>query len=56
MTQVSKPISLELTDDELDAVSGGEPSNMTQLSTASQQMQYMMSVMDSVIKNIGNGK
>jgi hypothetical protein len=60
LTQVGKPISPKLnvfegralTDDELDAVSGGD-SDMTRLSTAAQQMQYMMSVVDSVIKNIG---
>ena len=58
MTQVSKPISPKLnvlegqalTDDELDAVSGGFY-GLTQL--ASQQMTYMMNVADTVIKNIG---
>jgi hypothetical protein len=60
VTQVSKPISPKLnvfeghalTDDELDAVSGGD-SDMTRLSTAAQQMQCMISAVDSVIKNIG---
>jgi hypothetical protein len=56
MTQVSKPKQnvfedLALTDDELDAVSGGYW-GMTQLATASQQMTFMMSAVDNVIKNI----
>ena len=54
MTQVSKPKqnALEghaLTDDELDAVSGG----FWGLQQTSQQMTYMMNVADTVIKNIG---
>ena len=59
MTQVSKPKQNvfeghALTDDELDAVSGGDRANsdMTALATASLQMQYMMSACDNVIKNI----
>ena len=65
MTQFSKPISPKLnvfeghalTDDELDAVSGGDRANsdMTALSTASQQMSFMMSACDNVIKTIGDG-
>jgi hypothetical protein len=65
MTQVSKPISPKLnvfeghalTDDELDTVSGGDQnaSDMTALSTASQQMSFMMSACDNVIKTIGDG-
>jgi hypothetical protein len=60
MTQVSKPKQNvfedhALTDDELDAVSGGAPSDMTALSAASQQMTFMMSACDNVIKTIGDG-
>jgi hypothetical protein len=58
MTQVSPKLNVfeghALTDDELDAVSGGYW-GMTQLATASQQMTYMMSACDTVIKTIGDG-
>jgi hypothetical protein len=59
MTQVNKPKQNvfedhALTDDELDAVSGGEPGDMTRLQTASQQMTFMMSAADNVIRNIGS--
>jgi len=40
-----------LEDDELAAVSGGD----TALETASQQMSFMMSAVDNVIKSIGEG-
>ena len=60
MSQISKPISSEqvsfsgqvLEDSELAAVSGGD---MAELQTASQQMSFMMSAVDNVIKNIGDG-
>jgi hypothetical protein len=59
MSQISKPInsaqvlfsSQVLEDSELAAVSGGA----TALETASQQMSFMMSAADNVIKTIGEG-
>jgi hypothetical protein len=58
MTQVSKPISLELTvlqgralkDDELDAVSGGYWA-MSDVKAESQIQQYLSSAVSDVIKN-----
>jgi hypothetical protein len=59
MSQISKPINSEqvsfsgqvLGDNELAAVSGGN----TELQTASQRMSFLMSAVDNVIKNIGEG-
>ena len=59
MSQIGKSINSEqvsfsgqvLEDDELAAVSGGD----TALETASQQMSFMMSAVDNVIKSIGEG-
>ncbi|MFY9956968.1 hypothetical protein [Bradyrhizobium sp.] len=58
MTQVSKPISLELNvlqgralkDDELDAVSGGYRA-MSDVKAESQIQQYLSSAVSDVIKN-----
>jgi hypothetical protein len=52
MTQVSKPISLELTDDELGAVSGGD-SAMESVKAESQIQQTLSSMVNDVIKNFG---
>jgi hypothetical protein len=65
MSEISKPINSEqvsfssqiledqvLEDNELAAVSGGD---MDDLKTQSQQMSFMMSAVDNVIKNIGDG-
>jgi hypothetical protein len=60
MSQISKPINFDqvsfsgqvLEDSELAAVSGGD---MDDLKTQSQQMSFMMSAVDNVIKNIGDG-
>jgi hypothetical protein len=60
MSQISKPINSDqvsfsgqvLEDSELAAVSGGD---MDDLKTQSQQMSFMMSAVDNVIKNIGDG-
>jgi hypothetical protein len=59
MSQIRKPINSDpfsfsgevLEDSELAAVSGGD----TALQTASQQMSFMMSAVDNVIKSIGEG-
>ena len=59
MSQIGKSINSEqvsfsgqvLEDDELATVSGGD----TALQTASQQMSFMMSAVDNVIKSIGEG-
>jgi hypothetical protein len=58
MTQISKPISLELNvlqgralkDDELDAVSGGDRA-MENVKAESQIQQYLSSMVSDVIKN-----
>jgi hypothetical protein len=49
MTQISKPISLDLTDDELDAVSGGD----SDIRAESQIQQTLNSMVSDVIKNFG---
>ena len=59
MSQISKPVNSEqvsfsgqvLEDSELAAVSGGD----MELQTESQRMSFMMSAVDNVIKNIGDG-
>ncbi len=59
MSQIGKSINSEqvsfsgqvLEDDELATVSGGD----TALQTASQQMSFMMSAVDNVIKSVGEG-
>jgi hypothetical protein len=60
MSQISKPINSEqpsfsgqaLEDGVLAAVSGGD---MADLQTESQRMSFLMSAVDNVIKNIGEG-